>query len=153
MKNALELARAYYAAAGRKAKEMEEDGRHQDVFIHTPELVLMARRVDSSSPLFRVIDVRFRFAPERCDAWHLHFLAGEAELLLRHEREILSLPWLLTQHGKRRDGRLVKLASARFCRLLRARSRKRPGAAAGRWEPLSPGGVQSPELPVQISCL
>lgn len=121
--NALSAAVSYYLAAGRRAEEMEEDGRRQDVYIRTPELVLMARRVDSSAPFSSIIDVRCRFEPERCDAWHLHFLAGGARELLAYEREILALPWILTQHGKRGDGRLVKLSSSRFCRLL--------GASAG----------------------
>lgn len=118
--NALSAAVRYYLAAGRRAEEMEEDGRHQDVCVLTPQLVLMARRVDSRAPLCRIVDVRCRFRPERCDAWHLHFLAGEVRNLLAYEREILSLPWILTQHGKRGDGRLAKLPSARFCRLLAA---------------------------------
>ncbi len=45
--NALSAAFSYYLAAGRRVEEMEEDGRLQDVYIRTPELVLMARRVDS----------------------------------------------------------------------------------------------------------
>lgn len=118
--NALSAAARYYLGAGRRAEEMEEDGRHQDVCVLTPQLVLMARRVDSRAPFCRVVDVRCRFSPERCDAWHLHFLAGEVRNLLAYEREILSLPWILTQHGKRGDGRLAKLSSARFCRLLAA---------------------------------
>lgn len=118
--NALSAAVRYYLAAGRCAEEMEEDGRHQDVCVLTPQLVLMARRVDSRAPFSRIVDVRCRFSPERCDAWHLHFLAGEVRNLLAYEREILSLPWILTQHGKRGDGRLAKLSSARFCRLLAA---------------------------------
>lgn len=93
---------------------MEEDGRLQDVYIRTPELVLMARRVDSAAPFGKVVDVRFRFEPGRCDAWHLHFLAGDVRELLAYKREILSLPWILTQHGKRGDGRLVKLPASRF---------------------------------------
>ena len=101
--NALSAAAAYYLAAGRREEEMDEDGRCQDVYVRTPELVLMARRVDSSAPFGRIIDVRCRFEPERCDAWHLHFLAGEVRELLTYEREILSLPWILTQHGKRGD--------------------------------------------------
>ena len=92
---------------------MEEDGRRQDVYVRTPELVLMARRVDSSASFGKIVDVRFRF-----DAWHLHFLAGDVRELLAYKREILSLPWILTQHGKRGDGRLVKLPASRFCRLL-----------------------------------
>ncbi|MBT8778829.1 hypothetical protein [Akkermansia muciniphila] len=118
--NALSAAVRYYLAAGRCAEEMEEDGLHQDVCVLTPQLVLMARRVDSRAPFCRIVDVRCRFRPERCDAWHLHFLAGEVRNLLAYEREILSLPWILTQHGKRGDGRLAKLPSARFCRLLAA---------------------------------
>lgn len=118
--NALSAAVSYYLAAGRRAEEMEEDGRRQDVYIRTPELVLMARRVESSASFRRIVDVRCRFDPERCDAWHLHFLAGEVRKLLSYEREILSLPWILTQHGKRGDGRLMKLSSSRFCRLLMA---------------------------------
>lgn len=118
--NALSAAVRYYLAAGRRAEEMEEDGLHQDVCVLTPQLVLMARRVDSRAPFCRIVDVRCRFRPERCDAWHLHFLAGEVRNLLAYEREILSLPWILTQHGKRGDGRLAKLSSARFCRLLAA---------------------------------
>ena len=118
--NALSAAAAYYLAAGRREEEMDEVGRCQDVYVRTPELVLMARRVDSSAPFGRIIDVRCRFEPERCDAWHLHFLAGEVRELLTYEREILSLPWILTQHGKRGDGRLMKLSSSRFCRLLAA---------------------------------
>ena len=118
--NALLAAVRYYLAAGRRAEEMEEDGLHQDVCVLTPQLVLMARRVDSRAPFCRIVDVRCRFRPERCDAWHLHFLAGEVRNLLAYEREILSLPWILTQHGKRGDGRLAKLSSARFCRLLAA---------------------------------
>lgn len=117
--NALSAAVSYYLAAGRKAEDMEEDGCLQDVYVHTPGLVLMARRVDSSSPVSHIIDVRRRFKPEQCDAWHLHFLAGDAAGLLPYEGEILSLPWILTQHGKRGDGRLVKLSSSRFCRLLK----------------------------------
>ena len=116
--NALFAAASYYLAAGRKVEEMEEDGRFQDVYIRTPKLVLMARRVDSSAPFGKIVDVRFRFEPGRCDAWHLHFLAGDVRELLAYEREILSLPWILTQHGKRGDGRLVKLPASRFCRLL-----------------------------------
>lgn len=42
--NALSAAFSYYLAAGRRVEEMEEDGRLQDVYIRTPELVLMARR-------------------------------------------------------------------------------------------------------------
>lgn len=121
--NALSAAVSYYRAAGRRAEEMEEDGRCQDVYIRTPELVMMARKVDSSAPFGRIIDVRCRFEPERCDAWHLHFLAGKTRVLLDYERDILSLPWILTQHGKRGDGRLVKLSSSRFCRLLGAAAR------------------------------
>lgn len=117
--NALSAAVSYYLAAGRKAEEMEEDGFHQDVYVRTPGLVLMARRVDSSVPVSHIIDVRRRFRPEQCDAWHLHFLAGDVKRLLPYEGEILSLPWLLTQHGKRRDGRLMKLSSSRFYRLLK----------------------------------
>ena len=94
MKNAIELAEAYYRAAGRTVLHMEEDGLRQDVYIRMPGLVLLARRVDSSAPV--------------------------AQILLQYEREILSLPWILTQHGKRGDGRLVKLSSSRFCRLLKA---------------------------------
>ena len=63
----------------------------------------MARRVDSAAPFGKVVDVRFRFEPGRCDAWHLHFLAGDVRELLAYKREILSLPWILTQHGKRGD--------------------------------------------------
>ena len=47
-------------------------------------------------------------------------LAGDVRELLAYKREILSLPWILTQHGKRGDGRLVKLPASRFCRLLGA---------------------------------
>ena len=65
-------------------------------------------------------DMVKRFEPVRCDAWHLHFLAGDVRELLAYKREILSLPWILTQHGKRGDGRLVKLPASRFCRLLGA---------------------------------
>ena len=111
--NALSAAFSYYLAAGRRVEEMEEDGRLQDVYIRTPELVLMARRVDSAAPFGKVVDVRFRFEPGRCDAWHLHFLAGDVRELLAYKREILSLPWILTQHGKRGDGRLVKLPASR----------------------------------------
>ena len=118
--NALSAAFSYYLAAGRRVEEMEEDGRLQDVYVRTPELVLMARRVDSSAPFGKIVDVRFRFEPVRCDAWHLHFLAGDVRELLAYKREILSLPWILTQHGKRGDGRLVKLPASRFCRLLGA---------------------------------
>lgn len=118
--NALSAAAAYYRAAGRRAEEMEEDGRHQDVCVFTPELVLMARRVDSAASFGRIVNIRCRFEPDRCDAWYLHFLAGDVRKLLLYEREILSLPWILTQHGKRGDGRLVKLSSSRFCRLLKA---------------------------------
>lgn len=118
--NALSAAVSYYLAAGRTAQEMEEDGLHQDVCIRTPDLVLMARRVDSSAPFHRIVDVRCRFDRERCDAWHLHFLAGNVRNLLSYEGEIRSLPWILTQHGKRGDGRLVRLSSSRFCRLLGA---------------------------------
>ena len=118
--NALSAAFSYYLAAGRRVEEMEEDGRRQDVYVRTPELVLMARRVDSSAPFGKIVDVRFRFEPVRCDAWHLHFLAGNVRELLAYKREILSLPWILTQHGKRGDGRLVKLPASRFCRLLGA---------------------------------
>ncbi|WP_302013889.1 hypothetical protein [uncultured Akkermansia sp.] len=125
--NALSAAVSYYLNAGRKAEDMEEDGRHQDVCIRTPELVLMARRVDSSAPFRRIVDVCCRFAPEQCDAWHLHFLAGDVRKLLSYERDILSLPWILTQHGKRGDGRLVKLSSVRFCRLLRSSVDDGPG--------------------------
>ena len=119
-KNALSAAVAYYLAAGRRAEEMEEDGGHQDVCVLTPQLVLMARRVDSAAPFCRIVDVRCRFKPERCDAWHLHFLAGDIGNLLSYEQEILSMPWILTQHGKRGDGRLAKLSSARFVRKLKA---------------------------------
>lgn len=129
--NALSAAASYYRAAGRRVEEMEEDGRCQDVYIRTPELVMMARKVDSSAPFRRIVDVRCRFEPERCDAWHLHFLAGQARELLVYEREILSLPWILTQHGKRGDGRLVKLSSSRFCRLLGASERS--GALSRYW--------------------
>lgn len=125
--NALSAALYYYLAAGRRAEDMEEDGRCQDVYIRTPELVLMARRVESCAPFSSIVDVRRRFDPERCDAWHLHFLAGNVRKLLPYEPEILSLPWILTQHGKRGDGRLVKLSSSRFCRLL--------GASAGAGPP------------------
>ena len=118
--NALFAAASYYLAAGRKVEEMEEDGRFLDVYIRTPKLVLMARRADSSAPFGKIVDVRFRFEPGRCDAWHLHFLAGDVRELLAYEREILSLPWILTQHGKRGDCRLVKLPASRFCRLLGA---------------------------------
>ena len=119
-KNALSAAAAYYLAAGRKAEEMEEDGCHQDVCVLTPQLVLMARRVDSAASFRQIVDVRCRFEPERCDAWHLHFLAGDIGNLLSYEQEILSMPWILTQHGKRGDSRLVKLSSARFVRKLKA---------------------------------
>lgn len=126
--NAFSAAVSYYLAAGRRAEEMEEDGRHQDVCVLTPGLVLMARRVDSAAPFCRIVDVRSRFDPERCDAWHLHFLAGDVRNLLAYEREILSLPWILTQHGKRGDGRLAKLSSARFCRLLGAKADLEPAS-------------------------
>ena len=116
----IELAEAYYRAAGRTVLHMEEDGLRQDVYIRTRCLVLLARRVDSSAPVAQILNLHFRFPRRRCDAWHLHFLSGDASLLLQHEREILSLPWILTQHGKRGDGRLVKLSSSRFCRLLKA---------------------------------
>ncbi|MDR3815383.1 MAG: hypothetical protein Q3X76_05235, partial [Akkermansia sp.] len=98
--NALSAAFSYYLAAGRRVEEMEEDGCRQDVYVRTPELVLMARRVDSSASFGKIVDVRFRFEPVRCDAWHLHFLAGDVRELLAYKREILSLPWILTQHGK-----------------------------------------------------
>lgn len=124
--NALSAAVSYYLAAGRRKEDMDEDGRRQDVYIRIPELVLMARRVDSTAPAGHIIDVRCRFDPERCDAWHLHFLAGEVRELLSYEGEILSLPWILTQHGKRGDGRLMKLSSSRFCRLLGASARSGP---------------------------
>ena len=120
MKNAIELAEAYYRAAGRTVLHMEEDGLRQDVYIRTRCLVLLARRVDSSAPVAQILNLHFRFPRRRCDDWHLHFLSGDASLLLQHEREIVSLPWILTQHGKRGDGRLVKLSSSRFCRLLKA---------------------------------
>ena len=118
--NALSAAFSYYLAAGRRVEEMEEDGRLQDVYIRTPELVLMARRVDSAAPFGKVVDVRFRFEPGRCDAWHLHFLAGDVRELLAYKREILSLAWFLSLDGMRGDGRLVKLPASRFCRLLGA---------------------------------
>ena len=118
--SALSAAARYYLAAGRRKEEMEEDGHHQDVCVFTPQLVLMARRVDSSASFRQIVDVRCRFEPERCDAWHLHFLAGDIGNLLSYEQEILSMPWILTQHGKRGDSRLVKLSSARFVRKLKA---------------------------------
>lgn len=124
--NALSAAVSYYLAADRRKEDMDEDGRCQDVYIRTPELVLMARRVDSTAPFGRIVDVRCRFDPERCDAWHLHFLAGKVRELLSYEQEILSLPWILTQHGKRGDRRLVKLSSSRFCRLMGASARFGP---------------------------
>ena len=53
--NALSAAFSYYLAAGRRVEEMEEDGRRQDVYVRTPELVLMARRVDSSAPFGKIV--------------------------------------------------------------------------------------------------
>lgn len=84
--NALSAAAAiiWLRAGGKKSGG---GGRCQDVYVRTPELVLMARRVDSSAPFGRIIDVRCRFEPERCDAWHLHFLAGEVRELLTYERK------------------------------------------------------------------
>lgn len=122
--NAVELAEAYYLAAGRSVLEMQADGICQDVFVCTPALVLMARKVDSSAPVCRIIAVSVNFPPEKCDAWHLHFLAGDMRELLRYEPVILSMPWILTQHGKRGDGRLVKLSAARFCRHLKVSSQQ-----------------------------
>ena len=61
---------------------MEEDGHHQDVCVFTPHLVLMARRVGSSASFRQMVDVRCRFEPERCDAWHLHFLAVPSHFMV-----------------------------------------------------------------------
>lgn len=119
MKNAMELAEAYYYSAGRTPRHLEEDGLCQDVWVRSPGLVLMARRVESSAPAAQILDVHVRFPRRQCDAWHVHFLSGDVRLLLPWEREILSLPWILTQHGKRGDGRLMKLSSSQFCRLLK----------------------------------
>ena len=68
MKNAIELAEAYYRAAGRTVLHMEEDGLRQDVYIRMPGLVLLARRVDSSAPVAQILNPHFRFPRRRCDA-------------------------------------------------------------------------------------
>lgn len=120
--DAVALAESYYLAAGRTRADMEQDCALMDVCIRTPLLVLMARLVESAAPAPLVVNINHRFSKERCDAWHLHFVAGQAPRLLDYERLILMQPWILTQHGKRGDGRLVKLSSARFCRLLKAQN-------------------------------
>ncbi len=121
MKNALLLAYDYYEKAGRSPADLAHDAAFQDVAVLRPELVLLARRVNSAAPFIHIVNVRHTFDPQVCDAWHLHFLAGDVRLLLRLRREICSLPWILTQHGKRGDGRLMRLSTARFCRILGAR--------------------------------
>lgn len=77
-KNALSAAVAYYLAAGRRKEEMEEDGPHQDVCVFTPQLVLMARRVDSSASFWQMVGVRCRLnrndaMPGICIFWGGHW--------------------------------------------------------------------------------
>lgn len=118
--NAIEQTVAYYRSARRSKNAIVEDARYQDVFVYTPELVLMARRVNSNASPEQIIDVRVRFPRHECDAWYLHFLAGNVESLGIWVKDICSLPWILTQHGKRGDSRLTKLDSQRFCRMMNA---------------------------------
>ncbi len=118
MNDAMELTRAYYRAAGRSEADIMRDAAAQDVAVLSKPLVLMARRVKRCAPLGRIIDLARRFNPQECDAWHLHFIAGDIKMLLAWKKEICSLPWILTQHGKRGDGRLVCLSTQRFCRAL-----------------------------------
>ncbi len=114
----MELTRAYYRAAGRSEADIARDAAAQDVVVLSKGLVLMARRVRRDAPLEQIIDLARRFNPQDCDAWHLHFIAGDIKMLLAWKKEICSLPWILTQHGKRGDGRLISLRTKRFCHAL-----------------------------------
>ncbi len=123
MKNALQLAYAYYEKAGRAPEELMQDAAFQDVAVLSPGLVLLARRVNSHAPFEHIINIRHAFAPHECDAWHLHFIAGNPKLLLPWRRKICSLPWILTQHGKRGVAKLTRLSTVQFCRVLGAGGR------------------------------
>lgn len=102
---------AYYKGSGRCLMVDAALHRSQGVCVWSPELVLMARPVDSLDAPERVIDPFVRYDASRCDAWFIHWCAGDFSLV----GDLITLfPFVLYERGGRQDFRLRKVCSSRL---------------------------------------
>lgn len=111
--NAIEEAVEYYSASGRYLDVDRYLHEVSGVCVWSPELVLMARPVVSGAPLRFIVDPAHVFPVGRCDAWHVHYAAGD----LARVADVLGLaglfPWVTFQRCFRGDGRLHKMDGQR----------------------------------------
>ncbi|MDH3068833.1 hypothetical protein QET40_06850 [Akkermansia sp. N21169] len=119
MMNAIEETLAYYSDSGRHPDVDRYLHERSGVCVWSPEMVLMARPVDSGAPLRYVTDPAHGFPVDKCDAWHIHYAAGD----LSGVSDVLMLSrmfrWVTFQRCFRGDGRLHKVDGQRcifyFC--------------------------------------
>ena len=119
MRDALEETFEYYKDSGRHLMVDAALHRSQGVCVWSPELVLMARPVDSFDDPERVIDPFVQYDPSVCDGWHVHFMAGTGNLrVLRDlERVIHLFPWVtFERYAKGRAG--IRRMGQRYYSLL-----------------------------------
>lgn len=74
------------------------------VCIQEDQLVLMARPIDMSSHLQHIINPEYIFQPGRCNAWFIHLMIGEPELVARFVPEYNKYKHYCYIRGSRRDG-------------------------------------------------
>jgi hypothetical protein len=119
MMNAIEETLAYYSDSGRYLDVDRYLHERSGVCVWSPELVLMARPVVSGAPLRYVVDPEHVFPVDACDAWHIHYAAGD----LSGVADVLGLagmfPFVTFQRCFRGDERLHKVDGQRcifyFC--------------------------------------
>lgn len=95
----------YYKGSGRNFEDdvmyhiLDEHG-----IVHiSPEHILLARAVSLEAPVPRIVNPAHHFLMNRCNAWHIHFLAGRpGSLLCKLGGLALRLPYLSFQRGDSR---------------------------------------------------
>ncbi|MEG0143828.1 MAG: hypothetical protein RR808_09445 [Akkermansia sp.] len=111
MRNKIDDTFEYYKDSGRYLMVDVALHRSQGVCVWSPELVLMARPVDSRDEPKRIIDPFVRYDVAVCDGWFVHWCAGDVALV---GVLITLFPFVLYERGCNGDFRLRKVASCRL---------------------------------------
>lgn len=90
--DAREMTRSYYAWAGRSAEKDFLLHLERGVLVNESGLVLMARPVFSRDFRAHIINPEYSYDEKGCDAWFIHFMAGNPLLVPRFVPDYARFP-------------------------------------------------------------
>ncbi len=116
--DAREMTRRYYDWAERSAERDFLLHLERGVLVNERELVLMARPVFSCDYREHLISPEYAYDEEGCDAWFIHFMAGDPRQIPRYVPHYASYPLAGFIRGGRLRNRPVFYPVERALRLI-----------------------------------